>query len=143
MIIEKIQADLKQALKTGEKEKVNALRYLLSLIKNKALESSLPLNDEAVLAVLQKEMKLKKEALEAFKKGQRQDLADQEEKEIGVLAAYLPEMLSEEEIEEAVKEIIAKQGTSDFGKTMREAMIEFKGKAEGAMVSSVVKKLLS
>lgn len=137
--------DLKAAQKAGDSDKVGILRFLLSQLQNKAIEKRASgkgetLADEEVMDVLQKEVKKRREAVELYTKGGRADLADKEEKEIGLIAAYLPKPLSREEIESAVANLAAEH--KDFNSLMKAAMQQLKGKADGKTVGEIVKAKL-
>lgn len=141
-MLEKIREDARQALKSGDAKKAQALRYLLSLLQ-KAQESSVSgkVGEEEALKILNKELKNKKEALELFKKGNRQDLAENEEYEINLLEEYLPKMMDAEELEEVIKKNVAVG--DNFGIAMKKVMAEVKGKADGALVAQLVKQKLN
>ncbi|MDP2641645.1 MAG: GatB/YqeY domain-containing protein [Candidatus Yanofskybacteria bacterium] len=164
MLKEKIQEDLKSALKGGEQEKAGVLRMLLSSLQNRELEKrqrfakehadakpedlqeKSRLTDEEIQNAVAFEVKKRKEAQEAFLKGGRPELAEQEGREAVILQAYLPEQLSEEEVRSlaalAIKEAGA-AGPKDIGNVLRILMPKVRGKAEGAEVSRIVKDLLS
>ena len=140
-IEEKIKTDLRQALLKKDSAKVEALRYLLSLIQKQALrQPSGKLDEPAVQAILQKELKAKNEALAMFRKGGRQDLIIKEEAEIAILQKYLPAALSPEEI----RKIIAEESGShkDFGALMGAVMARVKGRADGRAVAELIKETL-
>jgi uncharacterized protein YqeY len=141
---ERIKNDLNAALKSGAKEQAGVLRLLLAELHNKEKEKpvgSQVLNDEETLAVLQREAKKRKEAIELFRKGNREDLAQKDEAEIRVIGEYLPRALSAEEIKEVLDRLVA-AGFKDFNSLMREAMKELKGKADGKTVGELVKEIL-
>ena len=130
------------ALKAGDSKKSQALRYLVSLIDKRALQ--LPpegMSESEVLSVLQKEMKNKQESKEMFEKAGRQELVDEVVYEMQLLASYLPAAVSEEEIKAGVLEVKATLG-NNFGAVMKEVMGRFKGRAEGNVVSRIVKEVL-
>ena len=149
-IKEQIMADLKQAMKDKEQDKLRVLRSL----KSKLLEREISerkggegeLSDEQSIEVLMKAAKQRKESIEQFEKGDRNDLADTEKEELEIINSYLPKMLSEEEVRDIAKEKIDELGAedmSDMGQVMGVLMQELKGKAEGSVVSKVVKEELS
>lgn len=159
-----IRENLKEAVKNREELKSSVLRLLLSAIFNKEkekryklskekpefeekdLEKESQLVDEEVIEVISSEIKKRKESIELFEKGKREDLVDKETKEKEILEKYLPEQLSEEEIKKLVKEAIEKIGAKeikDMGKVMAELMPQVKGKADGSLVSKIVKELLT
>lgn len=149
-IKEQIMADLKQAMKDKEQDKLRVLRSL----KSKLLEREISerkggegeITDEQTIEVLMKAAKQRKESIEQFEKGDRNDLADAEKEELEIINSYLPKMLSEEEVRDIAKEKIDELGAedmSDMGQVMSVLMQELKGKAEGSVVSKVVKEELS
>jgi uncharacterized protein YqeY len=140
-----LQADMKQALKAGEKLRLSTLRMLISSIKNESIEKRNELTDEEVLTVIQREVKQRRNAIEEYKKGNRDDLVIQAEEEIAFLEAYLPKQLSDEELEALVKETMAEVNISspkEMGKLMAKLMPKVKGKADGTRVQAMVKKFL-
>jgi uncharacterized protein YqeY len=160
---EKIQNDLREAVKKKEELEALVLRSLLAAIFNKEkekryriskekpefateeLEKESQLIDEEVIEVISSEVKKRKEAILEFEKGKREDLVKKEKAELEILEKYLPEQLSEEEIKKFAKEAIEKTGAKeikDMGKVMAELMPKVKGKADGALVSKTVKELL-
>jgi uncharacterized protein len=142
-----IQDDLKEALKAGDDIKKGALRMLLASLVNKEKESgNEELSPEQIQQVVATEAKKRREAAEAFQQAGKEDMAEQEKKELQVLQVYLPDQLPEEKIRELVENAILKTGASgaqDMGKVMAALMPDTKGKADGAAVSSIVKELLS
>ncbi|MCD6422067.1 GatB/YqeY domain-containing protein [bacterium] len=143
-IKEKITDALKKALKEKDSLKTLTLRQVLSAIKNAEIDKKGELTDEEIGQVLLKEIKKRKESVELYRKGKREELAEKEEKEIKIIEEFLPEMLSEEEIGEIVEKTIEElsAGPQDFGKVMGKVMGELKGKADGAVVAEIVKQKL-
>lgn len=146
-LLSKIKEDLKKAQKNKEETKVSILRMLLAEIKNEeiALKKKEGLTDDEVLSVIQRNVKRHKDSIESFKKGKREDLVEKEEEELKILKNYLPEELSEEELEKIVSQKIEElkaSGPSDFGKVMGAVMAEVKGRAEGKKVAQIVKEKL-
>lgn len=143
----KIKADLLKALKSGDELRVGTLRFLLSAAQNAAIAKGkgAVLTEQELVEVLQKQAKQRRESVEAYEKGSRADLAEREKKELEIIQEYLPEMLPEEEIrrlvEEAIKEVDGK-GPQDMGKVMGVLMPKIKGRADGSVVSKVVKEQL-
>lgn len=145
MLIEQIQKDLTEALKSKNEAIVSTLRLSLSEIHNRQIEKQAELTEEDIVAVLRKEAKKRQESIEAYEKGGRQELADKEKNELQFLSKYLPQEMSPQELEKIVKEVIGKvgpQGAGDFGKVMGVVMGKVKGQIDGAKVSEAVKKLL-
>jgi len=146
-LLERITADLKTAMKSGDRPRVDALRFVLAGLqgaeKDKyAKAPGVALTDEEAVAVLQKEVKRRREAIELFKKGNREDLVNKEETDLAVIAEYVPKELSAEEIEKVVDDLKA-TGSNDFNSLMREAMKELKGRADGKVVGEIVKRKLT
>ncbi|OQX01012.1 hypothetical protein BWK69_00170 [Candidatus Parcubacteria bacterium A4] len=160
---EQIRNDLKNSLKERNEVSCSVLRFLLASIQNKQIENQFALskkgtipedklkeeselNDEEVMSVIFSDVKKRKDSVLAFEKGGRQDLVKKEKEELEALQKYLPEQFSEEEIKKVAEKTIKKIGATsikEMGKVMAEAMIELKGKADGALVSKVIKELLS
>lgn len=144
-IKDKILADLKDAQKNKQSEKVQVLRGLISSIKNFEIENKTEINQSQTIEILRREVKQRKEALAQFKQAGRADLVKESEEEIESIEKYLPELMSQKEIEEEVAKIIKKTGAKDkseMGKVMGQAMSSLKGQAEGEEVKKVVLKLL-
>lgn len=149
-IKDEIMADLKEAMKNKEKDRLRVLRSLKSELLEREIserkDGEASLSDEQTIEVLMKAAKQRKESIEQFEKGDRNDLADSEKDELEIIQSYLPEMLSEEEIREIAQDKIIDLGAedmSDMGQVMGAMMQELKGKAEGSLVSKVVKEELS
>ena len=141
-----VQEALKRALKQQQKVEVATLRLLLSEIKNAEIAQQKPADDNKVLDVITKEVKRRRESIEAFKQGNRSDLVAQEEAELAILMSYLPEQMSREEIIATAQQVIdsaGAKGPSDKGKVMSQLMPQLKGKADGKEVSEIVTELLA
>ena len=145
-IVEKVQKDLVAALKAQETLKLSVLRMMKAALMNKKVELGKAVDDAEALAVLRTLAKQRRESVEAFRKGGRDDLADKEEAEIKIVEAYLPAAASEEEIDAAVAAAIAETGAStakDLGKAMKAAMAKLTDKnADGKRVSEKVRAKL-
>jgi uncharacterized protein YqeY len=142
---EKIEADTKDALKSGAKDKVSTLRMLNAALKNKQIDKRRPLTEEEVLETVRSLIKQRKDSIEQFAKGGRQDLVDKEAAEVVVLEAYLPMQLSREELEAMVRAAITQtgaQGAKDMGKVMKALIPMVGGRADGKLVSELVKNAL-
>ena len=142
---EQLQADLHDAIRARDEHRKGALRMVLADVQRAEVEQG-PLNDDAVLALIQKEVKRRQDALEMIRKAGREELAAAEATEIEILRAYLPEPLSREAITELVQAAILEVGASspaDLGKVMRVLMPQVRGKADGRLVSEIVRDLLS
>lgn len=145
-LLQKIEDDYKTALKTSDSLKVSVLRMLKASSKNKQIDKGKELSDEDIIDVISSLCKQRKESIEMFSKGGREDLAKKESQELAILQSYLPRQLSPEEIDkiilESIKEISA-QGLKDLGRVMRIVMSRVKGLADGKIVNQRVKNLLT
>ncbi len=137
-----IENKMKEALRSKDTETLSLFRLLLNSIKNTEIERKQELTDEEVITVLEKEAKQRRDSITEYEKGNRQDLADKEKKELEVIESFLPEKMTEEEIRSIVKEKIASMPEANFGQAMGLIMSELKGKADGGLVQRVVKKEL-
>lgn len=145
---EKITADMKAALKSGRKEELSALRTLLSQIKDERIKHrpKRDINDEDVTKVLLSAQKKRKESIEMYLAGGRDDLVEKEKQELSVIERYLPEQLSKDEILEIVNQVVNESGATsvkDMGKVMGAAMAKLKGKADGKVVQNLVRERLN
>jgi uncharacterized protein len=145
-ILERITSDIKTAMKGGDRARVDALRFILAGLQGAEKEKyakapGVALTDDEAVAVLQKEAKRRKEAIELFKKGNRADLVNKEEADLAIIAEYVPKELSSEEIAQVVDALVAK-GFADFNSLMKEAMKELRGRADGKTVGDIVKRKL-
>lgn len=144
--LDRLQQDLKEAQLKRDEVKVSTLRLLLSEIHNSQIQKGGELSDEDVVAVIQREVKKRKEAAEGFRSGGREEQAQKEEAELAVLQTYLPAQLSNEELTRIVEDTINELGAkslSDVGKVMGVVMGKVKGRSDGGMVSTLVKERLS
>ena len=142
---DKIQEALKKALKRQQGVEVSTLRLLLSEIKYAEIAQQKPADDSKVIDVIGKEVKRRRESIEAFKKGNRSDLVAQEEAELTVLMSYLPKQMSREEVVAVARQAmdaVGARGPSDKGKVMAQLMPQLKGRADGREVSEIVSELL-
>ncbi len=145
-LLDQINSDLIQAVKGGDELTRDTLRMVKTAIKNKEISKGQPLQDEEIVEILSKEVKQRQEAAASFAAAQRTELAAKEENEITIIKKYLPQQLSEEEIRGLVKNAIAQtsaQTASDMGKVMASLMPQTKGKADGSLVSQIVKEQLN
>ncbi len=143
---EQLDADLKAAMKGKDALKLSVVRMLKSAIKYREIEVMKPLDDAGVLGVVASEIKRRRDSVEQYKAGSRQDLVDKEEAEIRILQSYLPQQLSETELRAKVDEVIARtgaKGPKDMGAVMKALMPEVQGRAEGKAVSDMVKQRLA
>jgi len=145
-LLKKITNDMKKAMKNKEKERVNVLRLLRSELKNAKIDSQKELTEEDEIQVISKAAKNRKESIESYKKGDREDLVEKEQKELEIIQEYLPEQMSDEEIKELVEEVIEEvdaSGMQDMGKVMGTIMPKVRGQAEGSKVQKIVRSKLA
>ncbi|MBU2608516.1 MAG: GatB/YqeY domain-containing protein [Chloroflexi bacterium] len=143
---EKLTEDLKQALKGGDKVRRSVIRLVMAAIKNAEIARQTDLTDPDILGIIAKEVKQRRESIEAFKQGNRADLVAQEEAEMAVLEAYLPQQMTRDEIVAEVRRVIAEvgaQGPGDKGKVMPKLMPQLKGRADGREINDIVTELLA
>ncbi|MFA5524827.1 MAG: GatB/YqeY domain-containing protein [Tissierellales bacterium] len=141
----RLMEELKISMKNGDKLRKNVITMVRAAIKQIEVDSRIELNDEAIIDVISKQVKQKKDAIEDFEKGQRQDLVELTKNEIDILLNYLPQQLTESELDEIVKAAIQEVGAisiKDMGKIMSNVMPKIKGRADGSMVNSIVKQYL-
>ena len=144
-IKERIKADTIVAMKAQEKERLGTIRFISAAIKKVEIDTRKDLDDAAVIGILSNLVKQRRDSIEQFKKGGREDLVAKEEAELAVLQTYLPQQLSNEELEKIVGEAVEKSGAKsmrDMGLVMKVLMPLVAGKAEGSAVSEMVKKKL-
>ena len=142
---EKIQADMYEAMKSGEKVRANTLRNVLSKLKDKQIEKREPLSSEEEIRILQTLVKQRKESIDLYEKGGRNELVDIEKQEMGIINSYLPKMMSEDDIKDIVKNVIDSTGASsmsDMGKVMPEVMRQGKGLIDGKTAQKFVSEML-
>jgi len=143
---QKLTDDLKQAMRGGEKVKRSVIRLVMSAIKNTEIARRSALDDTDILGIIAKEVRQRRESIEAFKQGNRPDLVAREEVELAILQEYLPQQMTREEIIAEARRVIAEvgaQGPSDKGKVMPKLIAQLKGKADGREINAVVTELLS
>ena len=147
MLEEKILEDYKQALKAKDAEKVSTISFLRSQMKNLAIDKRQnALTDEDVISVLRKLVKQRRDSIEQFKAGNRQDLVEKEAKELEILVAYLPQQVSDEKMKEIIEEVVKATGATsiqDMGKVMKELMAKFAGRSDNKLVSELVRQRLT
>lgn len=143
---EKLSEDLKNALRSREKDKLSVIRMVKAGIKNKEIEKMSPLNEEEVYALLNSMIRQRKDSIEQFSKGGREDLVKQEEKELSIIQSYLPPQLTEDKIKEMIKDAIGETGASslrDTGKVMKIIIPRIKGRFDSKLLNELVKRALS
>ena len=145
MLKEKLLQDLKNSMKEKNEIRKNAIQMVRAAILQVEKDKGITLEDDKILEIIAKEVKKRKDSLEDYKKGGRQDIVDQVEEEIKILSEYLPEQLSPEEVELQVKEIINEIGATsikDMGKVMKLAKEKLGAQADGKTINEVAKKIL-
>ncbi|MBW8348159.1 GatB/YqeY domain-containing protein [Bacillus sp. IITD106] len=146
-LLERLNEDMKQAMKNKEKEKLSVIRMLKAALQNESIKlGKQQLSEEEELTVLSREVKQRKDSLHEFQKADRDDLANKVQNELTFVEQYMPPQLSEEEVEALVKEAISETGAAskaDMGKVMGILMPKVKGKADGSLVSKLVGRYLS
>jgi uncharacterized protein YqeY len=145
-LIARLEEELKQAMVARDTDRRNALRLILDSLRGAEKELQRPLHDDEELQVLQRERKRRHEAAEAFRGGGREEQAEAEERELAVLEEFMPEPLSEDELEEIVDDAIAEVGATsmrDFGRVMADVMPQVSGRADGSAVSQLVREKLA
>ena len=141
----KLMDDLKQAMRGGDKVRRGVIRLLMANIKNAEIAHQSELDDADILGIIAKEIRQRKESIESFKQGNRDDLVAQEEAELAVLQEYLPRQMTREEIIAEARRVIEEvgaQGPGDKGKVMPKLIAQLKGKADGREINAVVTELL-
>jgi uncharacterized protein YqeY len=141
----RIEQDLKVAMKSGEKRRVATLRLALSALKNERINAGRELTAEEAEAVLRRAVKQRKEAIEVYASSGRPDMAAAEKEELAILESYLPQTMSEEELETTVRGIIAEKGFEsgkDVGLLMKELMARHRGRVDGKRAQEIARKLL-
>jgi uncharacterized protein YqeY len=145
-LIEKIEGELTQAMRARDRERTDALRLTLASLRSAEKELARPLKDDEELQVLQRERKRRTEAAEAFREGGRAEQADKEERELEVIQEFMPEPVSDEELERIIDDAIAETGATslrDLGRVMADVMPQVAGRADGSTVSQLVREKLA
>lgn len=143
---ERLLADLNDAMRARDSIRKDAIRMVRAALQNAEIEVQHELNDQEVQQLITRDIKHREEAIELLCKANRLELVQIEKASIQVLRAYLPQQLSSEQVEQAVRDVVARLGSSgpgQFSAVMREAMAQLKGQADGRVVSEIVRKLLS
>ena len=143
---DRINEDMKSAMKSREQERLGTLRLLSAAAKQREVDERITLDDAALVAIVEKEIKKRRESIAQYEKAQRQDLADKEKYEISVIEVYLPKQMSQAEVEAIVAEAIAAsgaKGAADMGKVMGIVKPKLAGKADMGRVSGLVKAKLA
>jgi len=142
---ERISDDMKAAMRAKDTPRLETIRMLRAAIQRKELDEQTTLDDDGVLAVIEKQIKQSRDAIEQFKAGQREDLADKEQASVDILSEYLPEPLSDAELDELIQQAIAETGAAtmkDMGKVMGRLKPRVQGRADMGQVSARIKAIL-
>ena len=141
----RIEQDLKSAMKAGDKARVATLRLLLAALKNEKIQAQRELTGEEFEAVLRRAVKQRRDSIEQYARGGRQDLVDSESRELSIIEEYLPKGMTEDEIESALRDIIQEKGFSaskDVGLAMKELMAAHRGRVDGKKAQEIARRLL-
>jgi uncharacterized protein YqeY len=144
-IVDRLDADLKEALRARDAVRTSTIRLARAAIQNAVIDRRRPLSDEEVVAVLRHEVKRRREAIESYERGGRDDLVQREKLEMAILLGYLPATLPEDEIRALALQVVAETGASgerDFGRVMGQVMRRVAGRAEGKAVERIVREVL-
>ena len=142
----RIESDLRSALKAGDKRRVATLRLLLASLQNEKINAGRDLTDEEAEAIIRRGVKQRRESIEQFTRGGRDDLAAAEKEELAILEAYLPATLTDEEVEAEIRRIISEKGFSsarDAGLVMKDLMAAHRGRVDGKRAQEIARRLLS
>ncbi|MEQ2526236.1 GatB/YqeY domain-containing protein [Robertmurraya yapensis] len=145
-LLERLNQDMKQAMKNKEKDKLSVIRMVKASLQNEALKLGQELSEDEELTVLSREVKQRKDSLHEFEKAGREDLVEKIRTELQYVEEYMPQQLTEEEVSKIVQESIAEVGASskaEMGKVMAAIMPKVKGKADGSLVNKLVQQHLS
>ena len=145
-LVERLEGEVKEAMLARDATRRDALRLILNSLRSAEKDLQRPLSDDEELQVLQRERKRRVEAAEAFRAGAREEQAAAEERELEVLEEFMPEPLSEDEIDEIVDDVIAEVGATsmaDLGRVMADVMPQIAGRADGSQVSQIVREKLA
>ena len=143
---QKLLDDLKQAMRGGDKVRRSVIRLVIAAIRNAEIARQATLDDTDILGIMAKEVRQRRESIEAFRQGNRQDLVAQEEAELTILNEYLPRQMTREEIIVAARQVIEgvdAQGPGDKGKVMPQLIAQLKGRADGREINAIVTELLT
>jgi gatB/yqey domain protein len=145
LLMEKLTADMKEAMKQGEKERLSVIRLVRGAVRQGAIDGKKILSDDEVIGIITKEVKMRRDSIEEFERGKRADLVEKAEEEIALLMPYLPSQLSIDEVKKIVEEAVAEVGATtakDMGKVMGALMPRVKGRADGKLVNEIVRSIL-
>ena len=144
-LMEKLTADMKEAMKHGEKERLSVIRLVRGAVRQAEIDGKKTLSDDEIIGVITKEVKMRRDSIEEFERGNRADLVEKTQTEIAILMPYLPEQLSADEVRRIVEAAVSEVGATtakDMGKVMGVLMPRVKGRADGKLVNEIVRSLL-
>lgn len=144
-MVEKLKQDMIDAMKSKDKERLTVIRLVKAAMDLEHIDRKREINDDLLIDVVNKQIKMRRDSIVEFEKGNRQDLVDKTQSEIDMLMVYLPEQLSEDEVVKIIDEIfeeVKPSSQKDMGKVMKEATVKLKGKADMKMVSEIIKNKL-
>jgi len=144
-LMEKLTADMKEAMKQGEKERLSVIRLVRGSVRQAEIDGKKTLSDDEIIGVITKEVKMRRDSIEEFERGGRSDLVEKTQAEIAILMPYLPAQLSPDEVRQTVETAVAEVGATtakDMGKVMGVLMPRVKGRADGKLVNEIVRSLL-
>ena len=144
-MVEKLDKDMIEAMKAKDKEKLTVIRMVKASLKQEQIDHKKEINDDLLIDIVNKQIKMRKDSITEFEKGNRSDLVEKTQNEIDILMAYLPEQLSSEEVIKVIDEIfedIKPESQKDMGKVMKEAQAKLKGKADMKEVSTIIRERL-
>ncbi len=144
-MVEKLEKDMIESMKSGAKDRLTVIRMVKAALKQEQIDHKKEINDELLIDVVNKQIKMRKDSITEFEKGNRTDLVEKTQAEIDVLMEYLPEQLSHEEVVKIIEEIFAEvkpEGPKDMGKVMGPAQAKLKGKADMKEVSTLIREKL-
>jgi len=144
-LMEKLTADMKEAMKQGEKERLSVIRLVRGSVRQAEIDGKKTLSDDEIIGVITKEVKMRRDSIEEFERGGRSDLVEKTQAEIAILMPYLPAQLSPDEVRQLVETAVAEVGATtakDMGKVMGVLMPRVKGRADGKLVNEIVRSLL-
>lgn len=144
-MVEKLDKDMIEAMKSKDKDRLVVIRMVKAALKQEQIDHKKEINDDLLIDVINKQIKMRRDSIIEFEKGNRKDLVEKTQKEINVLMTYLPEQLSTEEVEKIINEIfeeVKPESQKDMGKVMKEAQAKLKGKADMKEVSTIIREKL-
>ena len=144
-LMELLTADMKAAMKQGEKARLSVIRLVRGAVRQAEIDGKKTLNDDEIINVIAKEVKMRRDSIEEFERGKRADLVEKTKAEIDILTSYLPAQLSPDEVKQIAEKAVAEVGAAtakDMGKVMSVLMPRIKGRADGKLVNEIVRSLL-